>query len=376
MTNTEWCIGQKIYSYDLMNDNLIFIGEGLRMLKRRIKVGLGGYEKYPGDADKICKQIVERCWNGQYFMTSAGHFCEFWTRDFGMCVDSLLALGHRDRIRKTLHYALDHFKNAGRITTTITPGGKPFNFPTYAPDSVAFLLHSIKQCNDPSLLETYRPFLQQEIDHYAKTVLVEGKLRKDKTFSSMMDHSKKTASCYDWCVVGMVAQRCKELGFSFPSLAIKEVLQKEYQTEKGYIDDLSPGAPITADANIFPYWCGLDKDGKKGVEAIRKLGLDKPLPVRYSNEHTQMNVFDLFAPGYESPKVIWLHLGMAYLQVVAKARPSLLKDYVTKIRQFILEHHNFLEVMRSQDKPFETLFYAADESMLWAANALALGKAI
>ena len=74
----------------------IFIGEGLRMFKRRRKYEQEGFKPYEGNAKNICEQIVRNCYNKKenYFMTSLGHFCEYWSRDFGLCVESLKKLGY------------------------------------------------------------------------------------------------------------------------------------------------------------------------------------------------------------------------------------------------------------------------------------------
>src|SRR3989338_3853604 len=121
-------------------------------------------QKYTGNADQICKQIVKDCWNGRYFQTSPSNFPQFWTRDFGWCTHSLLQLKYGAEVQQTLRYALNRFKKYKKITTTITPLGKPFDFPTPAVDSLPWLIHSLRLAKFP--YHSYKPFLNWEIQKF------------------------------------------------------------------------------------------------------------------------------------------------------------------------------------------------------------------
>ena len=139
---------------------LIEISESLRIFKRR--AGGGDWKRYPGDAREICGKIVEDCWNGRFFQTSTGHFCQFYSRDFAWCAESLIRLGHGQRVRKTLAYALERFSKHGHIRGAITPSGKPFDFPRYAIDSVPYMIHTLVILSDHSLLRQYKTILEKE----------------------------------------------------------------------------------------------------------------------------------------------------------------------------------------------------------------------
>jgi hypothetical protein len=77
--------------------------------------------KYQGNAKSICHQIIKDCWNGRFFQTSTTNFPQFWTRDFGWCVESLLQLKYEQEVHQTIRYAINRFKTAGKVTTAITP---------------------------------------------------------------------------------------------------------------------------------------------------------------------------------------------------------------------------------------------------------------
>ncbi len=309
-----------------MGFKLIYLGEGYRMLRRSIRVKKQGFKQYKGSAKQICKQIIEDCWNKeeQFFKTSNGNFCQFWSRDFGMCAEHLVNLGHRGRVVKTLRYALERFRKSNKITTTITPGGKPFNFPTYAPDSLAYLLWSIKVSKSRALLNDYRIFLNKQINIFFETVIDKQTrlVRKDREFSSMKDLAKRTSSCYDNCMAAMVKQLAKELKLDnrFGNCCTKKLIKDNFWTGSYFIDSLSDKRLASGDANTYPYWTGLFTEKsmiQKSINKIKKLGLDKPFPLRYTTKPEQKMYWTSgFIGGYED-HTAWIHLGGSYLGVVS-----------------------------------------------------------
>src|SRR3990170_2252843 len=86
-----------------------YASSAARILRRR----LAGPRRHPGDASAVCRAIVDACWTGQYFAASAGHFRQFWTRDFGFAAPSLLRLGHGLRVEATLAWALATWARQG-----------------------------------------------------------------------------------------------------------------------------------------------------------------------------------------------------------------------------------------------------------------------
>src|SRR3989338_8915285 len=126
----------------------IYASEGARILFSSLKSRFFPKE-YLGNADEICQAIVRECWNGKFFQTSTTNFKQFWTRDFGFCTASLLTLKYQSQVQQTLKYALYRFQQQGAVTTTITPQGKPYNFPVFGVDSLPWLIHSIKLSNFP-----------------------------------------------------------------------------------------------------------------------------------------------------------------------------------------------------------------------------------
>jgi len=348
-------------------------------LKRRF----AGIRRYEGDAEEICRQIVKDCWNGRYFLTSKGHFCEFYCRDFGWCAESLIKLGYEKEVEKTLDYVLDVFSRKGGIKTTITPYGKPIDIYDYSPDSLGFILRTISLLNSKRIVEKYRDFLNAEVRKFHDVVIDKdtGLVKKDKQFSSMKDYSKRKSSCYDNVMVWVVQDSLNKIKFLHNPLKkydLKKIVRKNFWNEGYFLDDLSGKGYVAGDANVFPFWTGMFDDGKMIKSAIAKMQkecLDKPMPLSYTSQDvkTSMIVQELFVPGYEQ-STIWTHMGPLFIEVVSKINKQRAKEYLLQYKEMIEKYKNYLEIFDRKLKPYKTPFYYSDESMLWAANYLALSK--
>ncbi len=364
---------------------LIHISEGLRMFKRSIYVKKHGVKKYKGSDIEICKQILEDCYDPvrKYFKVSAGHFQTFYCRDFGWIVQSLLNLGYKEKVGNTLSYALKQFARHGKVCTSINNKGKPFDFPNYAVDSLAYLLYSLSCLGDMKLVSEYKDFLQMEVDKFFSFVVDKktGLVRSDYFFSSMKDHSKRRSSCYDNCMLYLVQQACDKLGFVNPleKYNYNELIIDNFWEGEYFLDDMSKKKYLAGDANVFAFWTGVIDDNKKlkkVVATIRKKGLDAPFPLRYTSKDVKgvkLRLFDLFASGYEASSV-WCHMGPLYIDIVGKVDKKLQKKYLFRYKQIILKYQNFLELFEGNGEPFSSFFYYADERMSWCANYLALCK--
>ncbi|MBT5022358.1 hypothetical protein HOK51_02655 [Candidatus Woesearchaeota archaeon] len=384
---------------------LTHVGEGIRFFIRRVRVGLFGIRKYDGNVNYICQQIVEGCWNKQkgYFMVSSGHYCEFYSRDFGWCTSALLGVGasYKSKVRKSLEYALSVFEKVGGIHVAINPNGRAFNFPNYdSIDSIAYIFRSLRLLGDVDLILEFFDFLQGEITRCcgfidSKTGLV----RKDMRFSSMKDYSLRKSSCYDNCCIGLLfseidlinklfkkSSKKISLNNPFSNYNYKKLLNEHFWTGNYFLNDLSGDNTVCGDANIYPFWFeifdGKNKDKKMlqtVIKSIEKKGLDKPLPLMYNSkfddkEHN-MIFLEWFVPGWERNS-IWSMMGMKYIELVSfvdkKKALRMLDLYAVKIK----EYKNFIELYDSKGtgRAFSSLFYHADGNMLWAGMYLDLVK--
>jgi hypothetical protein len=358
----------------------LIITEGIRIVLHSVKVKLKGTKKYKGHARQICRQIIEGCWNGRYFQTSTGHFNEFYMRDFGWCTHSLLNLGYRDKVIKTWDYALNIYQKHNKITTTIDPKARPLDIYRYSPDSLAFLMRSLRLAKAANLIKRYKPFLNNQINVYFSIVFDKntGLVKKNKFFSSMKDHAVRNSSCYNNIMVAMLSNELNllKLNNPFRKYNLKQTIKRHFWTGAYFLDDLSGSRHVAGDANIYPFWTGVftEKDMLKSVVSkIIEKKLDEPFPLKYSEKRTgKFTLWEkIFVPNYEG-NVIWVHMAPLYLELLKKVNKDRYNLLIHRYKQLIEKHKNYLEVFNQDKSPYKTLFYHADEGMLWAANFLDL----
>jgi hypothetical protein len=352
-------------------------------------LGINTFTSYSGTPTTICKKIVRRCYNGKYYMVSRGHFQNFYVRDFGMCTEALLDLGYGDYVVSTLSYALSLFKRHEKITTTINAYGVPKDFFDPGIDSLPFLLRSLRLALEHpdtkhaarSLRKKYKDFLERQISLFARWIDPDtGLVRPELRLSTIKDHHNRPSSCYENCMAGMLSDEADRLHFynSLSRLDHKALLRENFYNGEFFEDDLC-SSHISGDANIFPFYCGIIDDieiFRACLKAIRKEGLDSPFPLQYTkrpHKVTLAHFADFFAPNYEGD-TIWMHLGLCYLYVLQKFRPTLLKDYLDSYNVLIARHKNFLEVFNADGAPYKRRFYVTDHSMSWAVMYLHLQK--
>jgi hypothetical protein len=358
--------------------------EGLRFFRRARQVKKAGFRRYQGTAEEICRQVIDECYDQEkkYFRVSAGHFCEYYVRDFALCCEALLELGYAEEIESTLRYAMERFRNHGSITTAINPEGKPFDYylPS-GPESIGLFLYSINRTKNKDIADENRQFLQAQVDRVlkmmdSKTLLPTGR------YSTIRDHAMRKSSCYDAVMIAVVAREAKELGLSFPYTEdlLTDRIIETYWNGTYFFQDLAKQDIVEGDANVFPFWTEIitsDEMLDQAMTAIRAAGLDLPFPLRYvspadkKREKTRLHFANMLAPDYETDS-IWVHLGLAYLQVLADQNPALARKHLAKYTALIEQHRNFLEVYDATGTPLRRALYICDESMLWCANYLAL----
>ncbi len=368
-----------------------------RMLRRRFKKE---YDQFEGNAEEICKQIVEQCWNGKFFQTSLGHFSVFFMRDFGMCCEALLNLGYRMKVIKSLDYALQCFFKHNKIGTDIALSGVPLYSFDYPSDSLPFLLRSLRLAKADSLLEKYREFLQKKIFEYKGVLLDEKKgiVKANANLSTSKDHYHRPSCMYANSMLGMVnveIERINKIYRSqlqgkdffenpFAEYNLKKIMKKTFWNGIYFYDDLFKEKYVAGDANIFPFYCNVfDAKHDKAmllscIHEIIKTKLDIPVPIKYTNHQDKKKEIwpqTWVSPNYEGD-TNWAHVGLCYMYVISEVDKKLLKKYVNTYEKQILKYKNFLELYNPDGTPYKAGLYNCDEGMLWAAMWLDLKRKV
>ncbi|MCB9358814.1 hypothetical protein H6503_02700 [Candidatus Woesearchaeota archaeon] len=360
----------------------IFFSEWWRMFRRSIYVKKNGFKRYKGDAEAICKQILEDCYNSEkkFYQVSDGHFTLFYTRDFAWITESLIRLGHKDRVRSTLSYALKVFRRYGKITTTISKNDKPFDFPKMAIDSIPYLVYSLACLGDSRLVSEYKDFLEDQIKLFCKYVVDQntGMIMQNIHFSSMKDYSKRSSSCYDNCMLHLLSKSCDKLRLINPlsEWEYEHILIDNFWNGEYFYDDLKKRRYVAGDANTFPFWVGAVKNKeilKKVISKIHEEDLDNPFPLKYTkvNRAGDYIGMEIFAGNYEG-NTVWMHMGPLYVEIVGRVDKKLQSEYIIGYKNVIERFGNFLEVFNPDGSPYKLPYYVTDESMSWCANYLTL----
>src|SRR5207249_3399144 len=109
---------------------------------------------------------------GRTFTASPGHFDMFWTRDLSFSVPSLVRLGHGQRVRDSLAYALGTWtKRRRHVTTTIHYFDRPGDVFEYGVDSLPLLMAALRSSEADELVEQHRGWLQAEVDYFYERVV-------------------------------------------------------------------------------------------------------------------------------------------------------------------------------------------------------------
>jgi hypothetical protein len=362
----------------------ILIREGLRIFKRNLKVKLSGFEKFSGTDEEICKQIIDSCWNGKYLSTcpEGGHY-SFYSRDFGWCIESLINLGYEKEVNKTLEYALELFEKSGEISVSINPSGETFNFPNiYSPDSVAYIFRSLRMNGNKRLIKKYSRFLNSEAKKFSETCIDDSGVIKKKRFSGMRDYAIVEGSCYDMIMACMIDDEIEKIN----KLMKKEIIEnpfKEFNLKKNLINKFWNGeyfydhkGAVYGHNNVYPYFLDVifnKKMRESSLKSINDAKLDIQIPLKYEsdNKHAKFIWQEMFVSGWEN-HTSWTMLGMAYIDVLSRTDKEKAKEHLNHYKKLI-EEYGFVEVYDGI-KPYQSLFYASETRMLWAAMYLDLKK--
>ncbi|MGM5487732.1 MAG: hypothetical protein ACQESG_02170 [Nanobdellota archaeon] len=360
-----------------MREKLTIAREGARMLKRNLQVRKHGFRQYTGSPTEICHSIIRECYNDKYFQVSNGHFKSFYIRDFSWCIRPLLKLGYDTQVHNTLDYCLKTYREHDRVSVAIA-NDRPFDFPTFAVDSLPSLIHCLKIAGAHSLIARHKDFLIKQItDFYQKVIdKSNGMVKRHKHFSSIKDHYIRNSCCYDNTMVAMLSQDLTQLGLYNPMREFKyeKLLVFTFWNGDYFIDEEGHDI-ISGDANIFPFWSGVISDKNKRKSAIQSLqaeGLESPYPLAYMKRQKGKKIgASIFAPGYEDNS-LWFHIGSLFLEEITKISKKAAKPYMDAVTSLIDHHKNFLEVLDKRGTPYKSTFYTTDESMLWSSIYLSL----
>jgi len=365
--------------------------EGLRLLGASLRRRAFGLARRPGNAQEICEQIVRDCFDRdrRYFRTSTTSYAEFWARDFGRCVPPLLALGFEREVGDTFRYALACYERAGHFSLVLTPSGRPFDFPAYAPDGFALFLYGLEKLDDPGLVRRHRSLLEREVTRFWRLVIDPGtgQVIRGRFFSEAQDYAVRDSSCYSNAVCHLLARQLDSLGLPNPlgGYDYPRLILDRFWWEDHFLDDQSGSLHPSGDAQVMPFWCGvLGNDPTARVRLDRVMawmdstGLNLPLPARYgigAAPGRRMHHLHRLNPWQRD--TVWTCLGLQLLEVLADFGHPRLWPELAGYRSLVEELGCFPEILDARTcAPYRGKVVVSEDSMLWAVSLWGLLRGV
>jgi hypothetical protein len=356
-----------------------YVTSGGRIARRRLR----GMRRFPGDAEAICRAVVDACWTGRYFAASGGHFRQAWTRDLGFAAPSLVRLGEAERVRASLAWMLGACAARGHVTTTIFPGRRPRDIWTLGIDSLPLLVHAARAADAGDLVERHRAWLGPEIRRYRDAVLdpATGLARDDRAFSTHRDTVRTRSNAYTNTMLALLDRDLRETGWfetPFPDGLVDRLVAAHWRGDR--FVDRADGSDVTGDATVAPFFFEVVADSlglTSALAAAREAGLADPVPLRYAARR------DVAAEGRVQRRLvgdyqgtaIWTSLGAMYLRLLQRADPEPSRPVVAAYRSLVERDRTVVEVYDGRvpgPRPYRGRLglFVADEAMLWAAILL------
>ncbi|MFZ1258762.1 MAG: hypothetical protein WAQ25_04815 [Candidatus Saccharimonas sp.] len=338
----------------------------------------GTVERFDGDARAICRQIVARLWEGEFYRTSLGHFDFFWMRDFGTACHGLLKT-NPEQVHATLSWAMRHYRRAGTVSTCIDQAGNCFEAPSKSIDALPWLLHCLV-VSDYTLHKSERQFLERMLRRYKKRYLEPqtGMLRSRK-WSEMRDAVMYDRSAYAVTMVARLARCAKRLELDFPyqTEQYRELLVSHYWNGHYFNADYGNDA-FSAECALFPLYMGIVDDpvlAGKTLDYIANQKLNKPYPMLYTNQpdafHYHWWMTAPFMPQYEG-QTLWSWHGVFYLHLLKRCRRPEYEHQYQSFARMIERHGTWPEMLNADGSWYNAPVYKGDPGMIWCALFLEL----
>lgn len=337
------------------------------------------HAKFQGDSREICKQIVDRCWNGTFYSTSLGNFDYFWVRDFAAVAKSLRQLGHVDRVRATISWAMVQYMEEGAVTLCITPNGKLFDAPKRAVDALPSLLHCIWSAKyELNVAET--EFLQKQLDLFVVDYLDQetGLVRSGIDAAELRDGVVYDRSAYALAMIERMAWACEHMTLTFPYS--HRVYQKElvdhYWNGRYFNADYTNTA-FSADCALVPFIMRSVEDKEKlnaTLDYIRDKKIAYPYAMRYTDTPRKFRYrwWARTVMRNYAGDTIWTWHGAYYLRLLwGQNRPEAAENEAAFVKM-IERYHTFPELLNPDGSLYNSLVYKSSEGMIWAAIYLTL----
>ena len=367
--------------------NLADCAKGMRI---RVRRAVRGHTRRSGSAADIVEAGIDATWNGRSFTASPAHFNTFWVRDMCFSAPALVRLGgrHAERLHASLAWALNGWDRRGRhITTTFHAFDHPADVYDYGVDSLPLFLGALRAAGAADLVARHRRWLEREIEYFVERVVdpATGLVRRDRKYSAHRDTVTNRSNAYGNSMVALLAKTLAEtsdvfdlpnpLARHFPDGDWGRLLREHFwMPERGCYRDAIGDDATTGEANVWPFWTGVEECPETLAAALGTLqrdGYTQPYPLRYETARRperEVWLTRLLLPDYQGSSV-WTSLGAMYLSLLARV-DALKADHETgRYRDWIERDGTYWEVLDDTGKCWvgRHRLMIGEESMLWGA---------
>lgn len=393
------------------------------------------YYKSPRARSLTVKGIVQDIHRLRYdpnklLLISGDHFSPLFVRNLGVFYYPMLD----DRIRsdrqdwynrqavslQTLAFALETFRQSGRLTTTIVSTSPKavtcINLYAYPSDTLHGMLYMLAaligkqksrvldyghsqqdlqtQKVARQLLQEYKPALGKLYASYRRTVYEprRGLVKRDLHLSGAKDITRRSSAFYDNVIFWRTTQLAAQLGIIKPDQPFlnklkKRILDTFWLPEQGYfLEDLSDEGLknhyYSSDWLVVLFTGFLDPTKKSdqayfthSIDYIQSQGIDQPFAIKYQQDtraHRQFLAVRLAVASYGGDS-IWSFWGMEYIKLLLilyrqTGNQTYLEraDYHIKhYKQNMLRDAGFPEVYDKQGNLLQTPFYRSIRQTGW-----------
>jgi hypothetical protein len=356
----------------------------------RVRRAVRGHTRRPGSAAEIVEAGIDATWNGRSFTASPGHFNTFWVRDMCFSAPALARLGgrHAERLNASLAWALRGWDERRRhITTTFHAFDHPADVYEYGVDSLPLFVGALRAANATELVDRHRAWLEQEIAHFVDRVVdpVSGLVRSDRKYSAHRDTVTNRSNAYGNSMVALLAKTLGEtkeqfglpnpLARFFPDGDWAALLRRHFwMPEHGWFRDAIGGDATTGEANVWPFWTGVERSVNRlsaALAALDREGYSSPYPLRYETaRQPQREVWltRLLLPDYQGSSV-WTSLGAMYLSLLARVDALRSERETSRYTEWIERDGTYWEVLDERGRCWvgRHRLMVGEESMLWGA---------
>lgn len=339
-------------------------------------------ERFEGDARQICTTIVDRLWAEDFYRTSLGHFDFFWMRDFGTVAQSLVEIGHKDRVRHTLKWALLHYRRAGTITLCIDKAGNTFNAPARrSVDALPWLLHSLV-VSEYQLNESEKEFLNKQLRKYSKQFLDQATgFLISQNYAELRDAVFYDRSAYAVALIARMVTCSRELDLKEinfePTQYRDDLIANYWQGDYFKADRVSDA--YSSECALMPFFLGIVDDpvlAAKTFDYIEREGLNKPYPLIYCKADPSQFKYR-FGMGPHNMEnytgtTLWTWHATFYLHSLKTFGRSEYDQQYRRFAELIEKTGTYPELINTDLTWYKRPFYKADPGMVWAALFLSL----